>query len=229
MSEPIQTTSKIGHFPVFALPPWFQGPEKFRAVLEELWGQCYPDLYQEGCAEPRALAEAENRALAALSDDDVLGHDDLGHRRMVWMALTLCSAVAVTVDAYLPGDSRPARVIALLEDWLHDPTARVNEDIRSLFSQAATPPQALHEALDVLYQATKTLERPNAVGALREMLDDCMEGYAIFPGSDGRRDLFNWWLVQALPASWCLRKPDVIYTMRLPWPPPDANVAAGLP
>src|SRR5687768_3572811 len=124
--EPIQTTNKAGYFSVFALPPWFQGPEGFRALLEELWGQCYPDLYQEGCTEPRALVDAESRVLAALSDDD------LGHRRMVWMALTFCSAVAVTVEAYLPGDSRPARVIALLEEWLRDPTACVNENIQSM-------------------------------------------------------------------------------------------------
>ncbi len=134
------------------------------------------------------------------------------------MALTFCSAVEATVDAYLPGDPRPARVIARLEEWLRDPATPGSEDIGSMFPRTATPPQALHEALDVLYQALKVLDRASAVDALREILDDCMEGYAIFPGSDGRRDLFNWWLIQVVPASWSLRKPDIIYTMRLPWP-----------
>jgi len=205
--------NKAGYFSAFTLPPWFQGPEELHSMLQELWSRCYPDLYQEGCSNPESLVDAEGLVL------EMLSNGDLGHQRMVWMALTFCSAVAATVEVYLPGDPRPARVIALLEEWLRDSTACVDEEIQSMFPQTPTPPQALHEALDVLYQATKTLERCSAAEALREILDDCLEGYAIFPGSDGRRDLFNWWLVQAVPASWCLRKPDVIYTMNLPWPP----------
>jgi hypothetical protein len=45
-----------------------------------------------------------------------------------------------------------------------------------------------------------------------------LEGYAIFPGSDGRRDLLNWWLTQVVPAAYERRLPDEIYTMRWPWP-----------
>jgi hypothetical protein len=212
------TMNKAGYFVDFALPPWFQGPEVLRALLEELWNQCYPDLYEEDCADPRALVEAERRVLAVSSDDD------FGHRRLVWMALTFCSAVSATVDAYLPGDPRPARVIARLEEWLRDPATPVSEEIQSMFPQITTPPQALHEALDVLYQSLKVLDPASAVEALQEILDDCMEGYAIFPGSEGRRDLFNWWLIAVVPASWYLRKPDVIYTMLLPWPPPAPQV-----
>src|SRR6185436_10707898 len=140
---------KTGYFVEFALPPWFQGPESLRALLKELWNQCYPDLYEENCADPRALADAENRVLATCSDDG------LGHRRLVWMALTLCSAVADTVDAYLPGDPRPAHVIARLAEWLRDPAALGIGDIRSMFPRIATPPQALHESLDVLYQSLR--------------------------------------------------------------------------
>ena len=50
--------------------------------------------------------------------------------------------------------------------------------------------------------------------ALLEILDDCLEGYAIFPGSQGRRDLFNWWLLEVIPAAWCLRFPESIYTIK---------------
>ncbi|KYC44101.1 hypothetical protein WA1_02885 [Scytonema hofmannii PCC 7110] len=52
--------------------------------------------------------------------------------------------------------------------------------------------------------------------ALLEILDDCFEGYAIFPGSAGKRDLFNWWVVEVIPAAWSQQLPTFIYTMKLP-------------
>lgn len=212
---------KSGYFVSFRLPPWFQGPETLRVLLEELWCQCYPDLYEEDCVNPRPLEEARNRVLdACFADAD----RNMGHRRLVWMASTLCSAVTPTVEAYLPGDVRPARVVTRLEEWLRGLAVSGNSDVLSMFPQVATPPQALHEAIDVFYQSLTALDPANAMDALREILDDCLEGYAIFPGSAGRRDLFNWWLIEVVPASWHLRKPDFIYTMRLPWPPTSARL-----
>lgn len=215
-----QTVSKAGYFSAFRLPPWFQGPDTLRVLLEELWRQCYPDLYEENCVNPLALEEAVNRVLTTCFAD---ANAALGHRRLISMASTLCSAVAPTVEAYLPGDQRSARVIARLEEWLRDPAMSASVDLFAMFPRITTPPQALHEALDVLYESLKVLDLMQAMDALREILEDCLEGYAIFPGSDGRRDLFNWWLIEVVPASWQLRQPDFIYTMRLPWPPTSAH------
>lgn len=39
------------------------------------------------------------------------------------------------------------------------------------------------------------------------------DGYAIFPGSELRRELFNWWLTDVIPATWNLRFPTQIYTI----------------
>ncbi len=82
-----------------------------------------------------------------------------------------------------------------------------------LFPQVSVGTQAIDEALDVFRNALRVLERSQAREALLEILDDCFEGYAIFPGSQGKRDLFNWWLLEVLPATWCLEFPDVLYTM----------------
>jgi hypothetical protein len=41
-----------------------------------------------------------------------------------------------------------------------------------------------------------------------------LEGYAIFPGSQHRRDLFNWWLLDVVPGIWCLKCPKKIYTIK---------------
>jgi hypothetical protein len=213
------TINKTGYFSKFVLPSWAEGAEELRALLEELWSHCYPDLYEEDCVAPYELVEAENRVLSACFSDDA----GLGHRRLVRMALTFCSAVAATLETHAPGDRRTALVIARLEEWLRDPASTTGEDLLPLFLRITTPPQALHEALHVLYQSLKVLDRDSAVHALLEILDDCLEGYAIFPGSAGRRDLFNWWLIDVVPASWCLRAPGVIYTKHLPWPPPATS------
>lgn len=208
-----RTMNKTGYFTDFALPPWFRGPETLRIALQDLWNQCYPDLYEEDCSDPRPLTEAVNRVLAIFSEGT------LAHQRYVWMALTFCEAAAVTVGAYLPEDLRSTFVLGRLETWLHDPAAPARENIAAMFSPTVTAPQPLHEALNVLFQGLIALDATNAADALSEIVDDCIEGYAIIPGSDGRRDLFNWWLLEVVPACWCLRKPSIIYNMRLPWPP----------
>jgi hypothetical protein len=38
------------------------------------------------------------------------------------------------------------------------------------------------------------------------MVDDCLQGYAIVPGSEGRRSVFNWWLHVVVPAAWALQR-----------------------
>ena len=72
----------------------------------------------------------------------------------------------------------------------------------------------MDEALDVLKNSLKVLDIQQSKEALLNILDDCLEGYAIFPGSQGRRDLFNWWLLEVVPASWCLQFPNKIYTIK---------------
>ncbi|MEG3436466.1 hypothetical protein V0288_04985 [Pannus brasiliensis CCIBt3594] len=71
----------------------------------------------------------------------------------------------------------------------------------------------MSEALDVYQNAIKTIEPDRSLEALLEILEDCLEGYAIFPGSRGRRELFNWWLLDVVPASWYLRPPRSFYSV----------------
>jgi hypothetical protein len=71
--------------------------------------------------------------------------------------------------------------------------------------------QVVYEALDVYKNAVKVLDPNQSLEALLNILDDCLEGYAIFPGSQGRRELFNWWLLEVVPASWSLSVPRYMY------------------
>ncbi|GBF79059.1 hypothetical protein [Aphanothece sacrum] len=86
--------------------------------------------------------------------------------------------------------------------------------INQLFPDNSEGCQAIDEALDVLKNLLRVLDFGQAKEALLNILDDCFEGYAIFPGSEGRRDLFNWWLLEVIPASWCLEFPNKLYNIK---------------
>ena len=52
------------------------------------------------------------------------------------------------------------------------------------------------------------------------VLDVTIAGFAVHPGGGlARRDLFHWWLCQAVPAAFMERLPDHIYSGDWPWPP----------
>ncbi len=108
----------------------------------------------------------------------------------------------------------------VISRWLEEigsakPEASLVLDIdNQLFPKRSVGTQAIDEALDVFRNALRVLDSSQAREALLEILDDCFEGYAVFPGSHGRRDLFNWWLMEAVPATWCLQFPQVVYTMK---------------
>jgi hypothetical protein len=201
------------YYPRFALPSWFAGPASLAELLADLWSYRYPDLYEAVDERPEGTVPAACGAvLDALGDPA----DPTAHRRYLFLGWSLGLAAAPTVDAWRPDDGRPRTVLDAVQRWLAGAPVRLDP---ALFPSAVTPPQALHEALDVFRNLALAVEPSGARAALLEILDDCLEGYAVFPGSDGRRDLFNWYLVEAVPAAWSQRPPDRVYTLRWPWPP----------
>jgi hypothetical protein len=203
-----------GSYSRFELPAWFSGPPALTTLLAELWHHRYPELYEPDDDRPVGAVEtACGAALDALWPPD----DPQGHRRWLFLGWALGLAAKPTADGWAPEDERPAAVLAAVERWVGGEDAVLDAD--QLFPWVVTPPQALSEALDVFRNLAQALDPARARDGLLTVLDDCLEGYAVFPGSDGRRDLFNWWLVEAVPAAWCQRLPDRIYTFHMPWPP----------
>jgi hypothetical protein len=74
--------------------------------------------------------------------------------------------------------------------------------------------QALDEAVDVFENMLQVLESVKTRAAILNILDDCFQGYAIFPGSQGRRELFDWWLLDVVPSVFCGRLPKNIHTLK---------------
>lgn len=192
----------------------------------------YGELYEEDADYTASLEDTLREILGLLQSND----PSLGHLRYVWMALILSLTVQPTLTYYQPDNPLPdytinrmiVWLIETLEEILYSPEklSRITKDenrneIKAIpndfFSCKTTKPipslQILLEALDVYQNALKMIDYDQSLEALLEILDDCLEGYAIFPGSQGRRELFDWWLLDVVPASWYLQAPRSFYSV----------------
>lgn len=204
-------------------------PDSLKGVLSKVWQQHYEELYEPEAEGTASLQEALDEILESFQG----GNGTLSHLRYVWMALILTSVVEPTIEYYQPNNSMPEETISKIALWLLETLKKVF-DSKVEFAQVAREEEAnaivdgfrifsennklasfqvLYEALDVFTNAIKTLDYNQSLEALLNILDDCLEGYAIFPGSYGRRELFNWWLLDVVPASWYLSPPSSIYSI----------------
>ena len=150
------------------------------------------------------------------------------------MALILASVVEPTVQYYQPLNLIPQKTISKIELWLLENLEKMLNS-KKKFSNALREEefnalvdgikidytqdkkvanfQIIFEALDVYRSAIKTLDYNQSLESLLDILENCLEGYAIFPGSHGRRELFDWWVLEVVPASWYLMPPSSIYSL----------------
>lgn len=206
-------------------------PDFSQHVLKKVWQQHYEELYEPETEEPTSLSHAINQILELFQDSN----QTLTHLRYVWMALILAIVVEPTIKYYQPSSSIPEQIIEQISYWLletsanmlelkKDSTKVTNQDkidiiienikINNTFNDSKlTSLQIWQEALDVYLNAVKVLDFNQSSQALVEILDDCLEGYAIFPGSRMRRELFDWWLLEVVPATWYLLPPSSIYAI----------------
>lgn len=203
-------------------------PKPLRKAIVSVWDHRYEELYESDSDGTVLLEDSLGKILDSFQGSNRL----LSQLRYVWMALTLAAAVEPTVKYYQPDSLIPEEAIERLTNWLfHTLTELFNsskqlssglENIESVISadfnsflstQNISSFQVLSEALDVYINAIKTLEPDHSLQALLNILDDCLEGYAIFPGSYGRRELFNWWLLDVVPSCWYLLPPASVYSL----------------
>lgn len=200
-------------------------PQLVREKLDNVSQKSYSEIYEPVIGQDISLQESLEDILKAVR----YNANSLYHIQYVWMALILTLVVKNTVEFYQPNNPTPGKIIQKMESWLLTSVeAGINPE--AVFKQAVHPDeiefsidfdvnlapalgsfQAWYEASNVFENALKTLDPNLALDALLEILEDCLEGYAIFPGSAGRRDLLNWWLFDVVPAAWCLRAPTSMY------------------
>ena len=214
-------------------------PSSLNKLLFTVYNRHYEELYEPEATRATCLQDDLDEILGLFNKNS---SQILKQFRYIWMALILASAVEPTVKYYLPDYNISEDTINQLASWLKKTLVNVklihkqknfnkmleqiefidssdnldkSLDLDNIFSEDKKIPsfQVIYEALDVYKNAVEVLDPNQSLEALLNILDDCLEGYAIFPGSQGRRELFNWWLLEVVPASWRFSVPHFIYTI----------------
>ena len=203
-------------------------PASLQKAMVAAWNQHYEELYESESDGTVLLEDALSRTLNSFQSSN----QTLMQIRYVWMALTLAVVVEPTIKYYQPDHPIPEETINKLTNWLLKtlavlfyPKEKFNPEFDNVLNDTSVDInhlssdkkissfQVLSEALDVYISAVNALEPSHSLQALLDILDDCLEGYAIFPGSYGRRELFNWWLLDIVPSCWYLLPPTSVYSL----------------
>jgi hypothetical protein len=165
----------------------------------------YVELYEDVTDRDSGdLEETISDVIDALGDPEA---DERAWRRAGFMTQAMLVEVLPTISAHWPAASgRGNTVLDRLDRWLALPMG-ASLPPQAVVRESPVAPQALAEAMDVVSNASRLQERRHVRQAAIEIVEACIEGYAIFPGSAGRRALFDWWLCVVIPAAWALKRP----------------------
>lgn len=182
-------------------------PGTLQALIEQVYDKHYCELYEERPTSKISLTDVLARVIKMLGE---CSHNP--QLSYFCLAIILGLAVQPTVRCHLPDDHVTQFFFqSLFQNLLEQKQPlHFRENYQSIWGHN----QALDEALLVLEGALQVGDRLQAPNQLLDMSELCLEGYAIFPGSAERRTLFDWWLLEAIPAA-CLQVfPSHIYTLK---------------
>ena len=204
-------------------------PDSLRLVIEKIQGYSYAELYEEKNIQGISLEDSLITVFDAIEKEK--NSLDISYCYF-FMAIVMGIAVQPTIKTYLPGETArfnretiTGNIFQyLFRDWIYSqhnyqpyfndnyqPNLNVSfRDYQNYLRQY----QALDEAVDVFENMLQVLESIKTREAILNILDDCFQGYAIFPGSQGRRELFDWWLLDVVPSVFCGRLPKSIHTLK---------------
>ncbi|MDD1418317.1 hypothetical protein MEO40_03990 [Dolichospermum sp. ST_sed1] len=189
-------------------------PDSLRLVIERIQGYSYGELYEEKDIQGISLEKSLITVFDAIEKEK--NSLDISYCYF-FMAIVMGIAVQPTIKNYLPRETITGNIFQyLFRDWIYSqhnyqPNFNVSfQDYQNYLGQY----QALDEAVDVFENMLQVLKSVKTREAILNILDDCFQGYAIFPGSQGRRELFDWWLLDVVPSVFCGRLPKNIHTLK---------------
>ena len=188
-------------------------PDSLRLVIERIQSYSYAELYEEKNIQGISLEDSLITVFDAIEKEK--NSLDISYCYF-FMSIVMGIAVQPTIKSYLRRETITGNIFQyLFRDWIYSqhnyqPNFNVSfQDYQNYLGQY----QALDEAVDVFDNIPQVLESVKRE-AILNILDDCFQGYAIFPGSQGRRELFDWWLLDVVPSVFCGRLPKNIHTLK---------------
>ncbi|WP_016950114.1 hypothetical protein [Anabaena sp. PCC 7108] len=191
-------------------------PDSLRLVIERIQGYSYAELYEEKDIQGISLEKSLNTVFDAIEKEKEKNSLDISYCYF-FMAIVMGIAVQPTIKTYLPRETITGKIFQyIFQDWIY-PQNNYQQNLNVSFRDYQNylgQYQALDEAIDVFENMLQALESVKTREAILNILDDCFQGYAIFPGSQGRRELFDWWLLDVVPSVFCGRLPKNIHTLK---------------
>ncbi|MBO1052614.1 MAG: hypothetical protein HEQ25_11605 [Dolichospermum sp. DET73] len=188
-------------------------PDSLRLVIEKMQGYSYAELYEEKDIQGISLEDSLITVFDAIEKEK--NSLDISYCYF-FMAIVMGIAVQPTIKTYLPRETITGNIFQyLFQNWIYyqdNYQSNLNISFQN-YQNTLGQYQALDEAVDVFDNIPQVLESVKRE-AILNILDDCFQGYAIFPGSQGRRELFDWWLLDVVPSVFCGRLPKSIHTLK---------------
>lgn len=215
--EPVPpSTTTAGYFPSVAFPSWFHDHGAIKARLLAIGERRYLDI-DDGPDRPHRIRDAFTEVIELLRAAEDPART---HRTYVRLALIMALGTRFSISLYEAGNGRIPKVREDVDRWLRDGTPLPEPVGLDLLPVPMTAEQVRDDAVEVHRTLSEMPGSPQrAAEMLWDILDLTLDGFAVFPGSQGKRDLFHWWLGQAIPAAMMDRLPDHIYSGDWPWPP----------
>ena len=189
-----------------------QIPESIQQLINQVKENHYEELYEEEADGNVSLQENLIELIEALEAKD---DRSLTNKRFVCLGFFLALAVTPTIEAYFPENSIASQVFPLVLNYQSDPQDIPEpQQIDLLFPDVSWGYQAVDEAMNVLHNLLLMLTPFPVKGCLLDMLDDCLEGYAIISGSHYRRKLFDWFLLDLYPRAYQQVFPKSLFTIK---------------
>ncbi|QUS61719.1 hypothetical protein IQE94_06535 [Synechocystis sp. PCC 7339] len=184
-----------------------QVPDGLQVAIQQVSEWRYRELYEENPTPGLSLKEALRTVLEKLNQ-----FSQNSRFSYFCLAMILGLTVRPTVRCYLPNESFTR---LFFQELFHSFFEQKKvEDFKGYYEPFLGKYQALDEAILVLEKMLQVSDPLQAGSKLLDISEICLEGYAIFPGSAERRKLFDWWLLEAIPAACLQIFPSHIYTIK---------------
>lgn len=197
----------VGYYPEFKLPENLPIPKELEDKLRLSWNYFYDDF--ENFQDSKKID-------VMLECEDLLRYfgssglpRSIEHKRYVYMALAFAHAAIPVIKNCKPRDTRAERCLKLVDSWFTSSAIKTKDWTGVLFPERVSRVGGsfLDEAFDNFYSLLKLINSNCPPNEMLDILYDAFTGEWCGGSLAGNRDIFNWWLIEVIPAAYNLQLP----------------------
>lgn len=195
-------------FDTFNLSHEFKPQDKeLYLLLKRLWNSKYNELYDEDYFEHDVIYETNLEEDIEILFDTFFKQNIDNDKMWIFLGQTLCLASFPYLKATLID-----KQLEWFQECINCLETGGNFD-KSKMSIIDGLPGSSSESAMVFFKMADLLNHESTKEAVLDMLDGCVEGSAICPGTLDKRAIFNWLLIDVFPSAYHMKRPNTIYTI----------------